>query len=117
MKKLAILVILAFSLVVFPTCGVVQESSGDQSLDEIRERLEQRKCQNRMNELSFRMRQLYLEGAFDLSLPEDSILSLLPDSLLFCPVTEVPYITVFEENCCRISCPVEGHSGNEVQLD
>lgn len=90
-------------------CGT-ETSGGGLEIEEIRERLQQNACRIQRDEFVFRLR--------DMEYRADSTYTAMPDSfpvdsLLFCPVTEEPYLMVVSGADRYIECP-SGHGSTSL---
>jgi len=100
---------IVFSTVFLALLGCGTQTTGEADLDAIRARLDMNACRINREELMFRLGELeFVNDSTYQALPVE----LLPDSLLYCPVTIEPYEFTREDGSRIIRCPA-GHGETE----
>ncbi len=105
-------IVLSCICAITASCGTQTQTLDEGRIEELRLLFEQRKCEFRMDDLAYAISVQFPYLVAD-SLPPDVIPAGVPDSLIACPTSLLPYSVAFEPDGITIECP-SGHGSTQV---
>ncbi len=107
MKYLFIITAVAVLFLIFGCARDLTRIIDQEEMNEIRNELDIRKCESRMDSLGFEIEGMFYHASLTVD-GYTSLEELLPDSIPGCPSSKQPYIIDETDSGFSITCPV-GH--------